>query len=528
MKRSLEIIVKNFWVVFVALVLWSVWASAQEAANPSTIQFTSSRYTVMENGQSAQIVLRRSGPTNNEVTVTLATTEGTAVVEIDYAPRSLVVSVPAGAVESVVRIPIHDNFRDDGNRTVRLALSQPSAGTTLGPLQTAELVIMDNDGQHAGWLTFGLDRVEWLQRSVAGIPLWQYAASLIYIFLAFYVARFTDHLLRGGLKRMAAKTATQFDDMLLNLLRGPIRLAAFVILMHFGLQIFSWPSWFEDVLSKCLKIVIACSLTWLALQLIDLLLGYWRRRATTAEDAPFNEQLLPIIRKTIKVFVVVVATLLTLQNLGLNITSLIASLSIGGLALSLAAQDTLSNLFGAVAVLADKPFKVGDRIQLDSIDGVVESIGLRSTRVRNLNGHLITIPNKTIGNAAITNVTSRPNIKTEINIGITYDTPAEKVQRAAQILSEVYRGHRMTQDVWISFNKFADSALNIFVVHWWKSTDYKEYLGGMQEMNLEVKKRFDAEEIGFAFPTRTLYVKQDSSWKLDGTVTSSSTADTKS
>jgi len=210
-----------------------------------------------------------------------------------------------------------------------------------------------------------------------------------------------------------------------------------------------------------------------------------------------------------------VAVLVTSQNLGFDITAAIAGLSVGGLALGLAAQDTVANLFGAVAIFIDKPFRIGDRIQLDSVDGLVETIGLRSTRVRNLDGHLITIPNKTMGNATITNITRRPNIKTVMNIGITYDAATEKVKRALQILKEVYKDHPQTFDCLISFNKFADSALNIQVVHWWNSTDYKEYLAGLQEMNLMLKERFDKEGIGFAFPTQTVYVKQDSDWQLN-------------
>jgi MscS family membrane protein len=235
---------------------------------------------------------------------------------------------------------------------------------------------------------------------------------------------------------------------------------------------------------------------------------YWRHRATHEEYRAFDEQLFPIVSKSLKVFVVVVAVLVTSQNLGINITGLIASLSIGGLALGLAAQDTLANLFGAVAVFVDKPFRVGDRIKLDAVDGVVESIGLRSTRVRNLDGHLITVPNKTVGNATITNVTRRPNIKTEMNIGIPYDTPMDKVKLALKILEETYRQHPMTADLLVSFNKFADSSLNILIVHWWNSTDFKAYLEGMQELNLAIKQRFDEAGVEFAFPSQTHYVKQ--------------------
>ena len=114
------------------------------------------------------------------------------------------------------------------------------------------------------------------------------------------------------------------------------------------------------------------------------------------------------------------------------------------MAVGLTAQDTLANLFGAVAVLVDKPFKVGDRIQLDTLDGVVEYIGFRSTRVRNLDGHLVTVPNKTMGNATITNISARPNIKTVMNIGLTYDTPPDRIRRALEILEEVYQRHPRT------------------------------------------------------------------------------------
>jgi len=366
------------------------------------------------------------------------------------------------------------------------------------------------------WLTFGLDRSEFLERmKLFGIPLWQYCASLIYIFLAFYASKFFDFLMRVWLKRWAQKTKTQFDDLLLDLLNGPTKVIAFIILLRIGLEVFSWPLMVRIFLGKAFTVVVALSLTYTALKFVDLVMGYWKQRTRVETDRAFDEQLFPIIRKSLKLFIVVVAVLVTLDNLEVNITAAIASLSIGGLAVGLAAQDTLANLFGAVAVFIDKPFKIGDRIQLDGVDGTVESIGLRSTRVRNLDGYFITVPNKTMGNATITNVTRRPNIKTVMTIGLTYDTPTPKVRRALEILSEVYKGNPKTADVIISFNQFADSSLNIQVVHWWASLDGKEYLAGMQQMNLQIKERFDAEGIGFAFPSRTVYLKQDSSWRLE-------------
>ncbi|HOB98704.1 MAG TPA: mechanosensitive ion channel family protein [Verrucomicrobiota bacterium] len=362
---------------------------------------------------------------------------------------------------------------------------------------------------HAVWSAFGLDRVAWLQTKVLGNPLWQYIASLLYVILAFYAAKLVDRIFQGALKSVTARTTTKFDDLLVELARGPVKVVVFVVLLHIGLHLFQWPDYANTFLSTGLKIVVACSLTYVAVRIVDLAMGEWQRRVEATQEALLDKQLFPVIRKSLKTFVVIVAILVTTQNLGVNVTGLLASLSIGGLAVGLAAQDTLSNLFGAVAVFVDKPFRVGDRVQLDNLDGTVEAIGLRSTRVRNLDGHLVTIPNRTVANAAITNISKRPNIKTVMNIGITYDTPPEKVQRALRILEDVYRGHPMTADVLLSFNKFADCSLNLLVIHWWNSTVYKDYLAGLQAMNLAIKERFDAEKIEFAFPTRTIYVKQE-------------------
>jgi MscS family membrane protein len=342
-----------------------------------------------------------------------------------------------------------------------------------------------------------------------GQPYWKYLASLIYIFLAFLVSRGLDFVVGVVLRRWAERTESKFDDLLLEALRGPVKVTAFVIFLHIGLAVFQWPAQVQRFLSKGLIVIVAFSITYVALKVVDLLMGVWRERNVAGTDKSFDDQLFPLVRKSVKLFVVVIAVLVTSQNLGINITGVIASLSIGGLALGLAAQDTLANLFGAVAVYVDKPFRVGDRIKLDAVDGTVEQIGLRSTRVRNLDGHLITVPNKTMGNSVITNITLRPTIRTEMNIGITYDTPAARVQRATAILDEVFRSHPRTKDVIISFNRFVDSALNILVVHVWDGTDPKDQLAGLQALNLEIKRRFDAEGISFAYPTQTIHLKRD-------------------
>lgn len=358
------------------------------------------------------------------------------------------------------------------------------------------------------WRSFGLDRVPGLQyRPFSGIPLWQFAASLVYIFLSFALSRFADYLIGVKARQWARSTMTRLDDVLLELVRGPVKLVTFVVLLHIGIRVYAWPEALADTFLKVVKLVVAISVTYVMVKSVDVLLQLWRHRHVGADDDLAGRELLPLIRRTLQVFVVVVASLVTADNLGMNVTGIIASLSIGGLAVGLAAQDTLGNLFGAMAILMDKPFRVGDRIQVGSVDGFVETIGFRSTRVRNLDGHLVAIPNKEVGTATIVNIQLRPNIRTVMTFGLTYETSPEMVERATQVLRAVYSEHPKTQDVWISFTQFGTSSLNIQVIHWWADTDYQAYLAGMQAMNLDIQRRFACERIEFAFPTQTLWLK---------------------
>ena len=397
------------------------------------------------------------------------------------------------------------NTTGSTNDTVSVVKVEKESAVRTGPL-------VDEDSV----LTFGLNYIPPLRTALFGQPLWKYVASLVYILLALYSSKLINWVVTVLFKRWAARTETKLDDLLIELVHGPVKVVSFVIFLHIGLRVFAWPPWVEDYLTKGLRLIVAWSITYMILKAVDMAMVYWRNHLDSDDDKMFDDHLFPILRKSVKAFIVLIAVLVTSQNLGLNITSVIASLSIGGLALGLAAQDTVANLFGAVAVFVDKPFRIGDRIKLESVDGVVETIGLRSTRVRSLDGFLVTIPNKTMGNATITNVTRRPTIKTEMNLGVTYDTTQPKMRQAVAILEELYRSHPNTADLVVGFNKFGDSALNIMVVHWWNGSDYKAYVAGMQELNFAVKKRFEDAGIEFAFPTQTLHVKQEGDWKLGG------------
>ncbi|MCX7916233.1 MAG: mechanosensitive ion channel family protein, partial [Verrucomicrobiae bacterium] len=196
------------------------------------------------------------------------------------------------------------------------------------------------------------------------------------------------------------------------------------------------------------------------------------------------------------------------RYMGLPITSVVAGLGIGGIAVALAAQNTLANVFGTITILADRPFRVGDRVQIDKFDGTVETIGLRSTRIRTLDGHLVTLPNKIVADSGITNISLRPNIRQLFTISLTYDTTPEKMREALQIAREVISRHPLTHDFIVNWRDFGPHSLDIFVVYWAKTTDYKEFLAALEEINLELKARYDASGLNFAFPTRTIHLVQ--------------------
>jgi MscS family membrane protein len=348
-------------------------------------------------------------------------------------------------------------------------------------------------------LTFKLDTVPFLNdHRFLGEPLWKYIASLLYVLLAFYAAKLIDVITRVWLKRLATRSHDRIWETLLELLRGPLKLVVFVVLLNVGLNLFDWSEKAKRFLSRGLTLVVAASLTYLAIKIEQALLTVWRQRHAQESERKFDDELFSVIRISLTTFTIIIAVLVTAQNMDINISAAIASLSIGGLAVGLAAQDTLANLFGAVAVFVDKPFRVGDHIRLDGAEGTVESVGLRSTRVRNPDGQLVAVPNKTMGNAIITNLSRRPSIKTTLTFSLPQDLPSVKVKQALTLLQEIYRSHPMTADVWVSFNQFADGKPRITVIHWWKGTDQEKYLAGMQELNLIVKERFEKEQINFA------------------------------
>ncbi|MCD6128424.1 mechanosensitive ion channel [Candidatus Bipolaricaulota bacterium] len=338
-----------------------------------------------------------------------------------------------------------------------------------------------------------------------GNELWQYGV----FFLALLGAALIHLALRRLWEALLARRKLRDEhvrETLRALGRRPLGAIIFVLALWGGLKVFVIPEGVEAIIRGIFVGISTFLVIYVLSKVVDVLFALWAERAKRTESR-LDDQVIPILRKITKIFLWSVGVLLVLQNLGYNVSSLLAGLGIGGLAVALAAQETLSNFIGALALLVDRPCQVGDRVDVEDISGTVEAIGLRSTRIRTLDGTVVSIPNRLMANAKINNIAKRPTIKNMYTVGITYDTPYEKVQEALRILREILAEHPSTENYWVYFKEFGPYSLNILVIHWCKYTAYQKFLEATEEINLEIKRRFEEAGIEFAFPTQTVQLE---------------------
>ncbi|MGA1193328.1 MAG: mechanosensitive ion channel family protein [Kiritimatiellia bacterium] len=256
-------------------------------------------------------------------------------------------------------------------------------------------------------------------------------------------------------------------------------------------------------------------------QLVDVVY-MWLKERTARTESKMDDMLVPIVQTTLRVTIIVLTLLQIAQSLtDKPLTSILAGLGVGGLAVALAAQDTIKHFFGSIVLFSDKPFQIGDRIVVDGTDGMVEEVGFRSTRIRTLEGALVTIPNGDLANKLITNWSKRPHIRYLTKLGITYDTPPEKVERAMAIIRELLDNHEgMSPDFppRVEFSEYGSTQLTLLVLFWYHPADFWSYMKFTSNFHLKLLERFNAEGIDFAFPTQTLYLAGDAKRPLQPVV----------
>ncbi len=338
-----------------------------------------------------------------------------------------------------------------------------------------------------------------------GWQVWQWALWLINLALTFLLAL----LITWIVNLLVGRQDTAMRRQIKRFVAWPVRFLLWLLLEQVGLSFIGLSMTVRTLFR--VDPVLPFVMTWTAVRLVDLIVFWWgeRLRRSGREDAIV---LLRPARTAIRITLVIAAVLFWLDNIGLKVSTLLAGLGVGGLAVALAAQDTLKNLLGSVMILLDKPYKVGQRVLVKGHDGVVEEIGLRSTRIRLLTGHQTVIPNDEMAKIDIENIGQRPHIRRRTNIGITYDTPPEKIEKAVDIILKILDNHEGMDPEYpprAYFNEFDPYSLNIWVSYWYHPADYWDYMKFSQGVNLQIAQEFQKEGIKFAFPTSTTYLSQD-------------------
>ncbi len=301
------------------------------------------------------------------------------------------------------------------------------------------------------------------------------------------------------LRPLAKRTSTRLDDLLVERLRAPVVVLITVLgfiasfqQLTFGERVSVWAE-------RVFHVAVALAVTWVVARIAmavieELLQGRSEGRSQTS-------RMLPGVRAVVKVLVWGLGIVVALNNAGYDVAALLAGIGIGGLALALAAQETVANVFGGITIYADRPFKLGDRVRVDGHDGFVQEIGIRSTRIQALAGPIVVIPNKKFTESTIENVSDEPSRRVLVELGLVYETAPAKLERAMAVLKEIVMAHQeiLEERHIISFNAFKEYALNILFIYFIrKDADIFE---AHSRVNLAILRRFHEEGLSLAYPT---------------------------
>lgn len=356
---------------------------------------------------------------------------------------------------------------------------------------------------------------------IGGNSLPQILFFFLCIFSGFLAAKISSFFLQRSGNKLLERKRSYSGAALLALDKSALILFG-AVAFYIGI-LFLNPAYLP-FLSRLAEIVFTIAITTTAFHLVEVPNQYFIALSAKTESK-LDDMIVPVVRKSLRLTIIVLGLVQIAQVLsGEEVTSIIAGLGIGGLAVALAAQDTIKNFFGSLVILSDKPFELGERINYDGHDGTIEEVGLRSTRLRRLDGHQVTIPNGELANKSIHNIARRPFIRRLFNITVTYDTPPEKMREAKAILEAILGETQPVQDSTgkvlqpgtnpdfpprVYFADFNDASLGFLVIYWYHPPAYWDYLEYSEWVNLEILTRFNEAYIDFAFPTQTLHLAGD-------------------
>ncbi|MBU1221941.1 mechanosensitive ion channel family protein [Myxococcota bacterium] len=336
--------------------------------------------------------------------------------------------------------------------------------------------------------------------------------SICILFFSWALRKYIVEWILSLANKLTQKTETEIDDLLLEVIRVPLRATVvyFGILGAFYILPLERYSGLENVVKLLFRIGAIIIITWTGVRAIKVV-SFVLRRVTSRKDTLLDDKLVPFIEQILRILAIVIGGVMVLQELGYNPSGLLAGLGLGGLAFALAAKDTLSNFFGSIMLLTDKPFNIGDWIKVNDIEGTVELIGFRSTQIRLFDKSLVQVPNGTLATTPIRNFNRRDRRRIYFNVGITYQSTPAMMQASVVIIKKLIEDHpKIRNDFYlVNFTDFGDSALKIMVYCFTTTTVWGEYLDIQEELMLQIMEELNKIKVEFAYPTMTVHMAGD-------------------
>ena len=333
-----------------------------------------------------------------------------------------------------------------------------------------------------------------------------YIIATLLIVLTIVLARVVYRVLHSFVEKHT--NTDSFLEILTTLIKEPLLFAMIILGVWYSLQTLHFTEGHQKFISTIYYFLIGFDIAWFVIRFIDSAVVRYVVPFTKETETKLDDQLLPLVRKAIKAIIWIVATLVALKNAGYDVGAIVASLGIGGLAFALAAKDTLANFFASVTIFLDEPFNIGDRVIVENYDGFVEEIGLRSTRVRLINGRIVTVANSLLVNSPIENISSEPNRRVKLMLGLVYNTSSKEMQKALTLLENIAKECDLTEERAIAyFIDFNSSSLDIKFIYYIKKESC--IFQTQSTINLKILEAFEKENLAFAYPTQTIHIEKE-------------------
>jgi MscS family membrane protein len=350
-----------------------------------------------------------------------------------------------------------------------------------------------------------------LDQTFLDIPLSRYAYALLAVLVALVTKKLCAFLLTRLIAPLTRRTATDLDDLLLACIRKPLELLVLILGLFVAVQILQLPVEPTDLRAGAyavLKALITIAGGWALFNMAGVF-GTYLEALSAKTDNDLDDHLVPFVRKSLRVFIVILAAIIVIQNLGYSTSGLLASLGIGGMALAFASKDALANIFGSLMIIFDRPFKIGDVVVAGSMEGIVEEVGFRSTKIRTPAKTLISVPNSIIANMPLDNVSRMPRRRIKLAIGLTYATTPAQMREAVARLRVLLTTHPDLdpESVQVNFTDFGASSLDIAITCFSITTVLGEHLNVREEVCLRIMDLLEELGLQFAFPSRTVYLR---------------------